>query len=198
MMLKYVNKAKTAPENKTAINLPQKSNTLFFLLNIEIKPAMTQECMDRSTHSNKTQNITHLPFSLCAHGPVWLPWWRLQHRHSHTSTEPNGHIIYPQSNAALPCLHIFPMCVCSPMTETSYSIRNRASWPLCISMVKASACFSLFKGIPSMLNTRSPAFKVPSLEEHERRKREGGGEVKHRRPAQDAHTSVEAPVTVNH
>lgn len=83
------------------------------------------------------------------------------------SAAPTHTIICPQSNVALPCLRIFPVCVCvcSPMTETSYSIRNRASWPLCISMVKASACFSLFKGIPSMLNTLSPAFNVPSLKE---------------------------------
>lgn len=75
--------------------------------------------------------------------------------------QPNGHIIYPQRTAAL-CMCV---CVCSPMTETSYSIRNKASWLLCISMVKASACLSLFRGIPSMLRTRSPAFRVPSLEE---------------------------------
>lgn len=56
----------------------------------------------------------------------------------------------------------------SPMTEMSYSIRNKASWLLCISMVNASACFSRFKGMPSRLRILSPALTVPSLEKDKR------------------------------
>lgn len=92
-----------------------------------------------------------------------------------TSTQPNHRVIYPQSNAAPPGLHACArlrvcVCVCSPMTETSYSIRSRASWPLCISTVRASACFSLLKGIPSTLSTRSPALRVPSLQRDGRKR----------------------------
>lgn len=96
----------------------------------------------------------------------------------------NWHIIYPQSDVARPAVfsHI-PLrqaCVCSPMRETSYSIRNRASWLHCISIVRASACFSRFKGIPSTLSTRSPAFSVPSLV-----KRWGGGLKKERKEREE-------------
>lgn len=196
MMLKYVNKAKTAPENKTAINLPQKSNTLFFLLNIEIKPAMIQECMDRSTHSNKTQNITHLPFSLCAHGPVWLPWWRLQHRHSRSQMATlftlRATLPYHASTYS-PCVCAHPWQRRHTQSGTGLPGRSASAWSkrrhasLCL---KASRLCSILGLQPS----KCPLWRNTKGE----REKGGGGGVKHRRPAQDAHTSVEAPVTVNH
>lgn len=121
-------------------------------------------CSGRDKHIFMKQSC---PLSQCA--------LRASPTQSLRSTQPNGHMIYPQNNAALYastyslCVRVsvcVSVCVCSPMTETSYSIRNRASWPLCINMVKASACLSRLRGIPSMLNTRSPALTVPSLEKH--------------------------------
>lgn len=106
------------------------------------------------------------PFLVCFRARVTLPGGvssavTHSHPHSQTATWFTLRAMLPYMPPHIPCV-----CVCSPMTETSYSIRNRASWPLCINMVKASACLSLFKGIPSMLNTRSPALIVPSLENH--------------------------------